>query len=80
VVDEAVVGDATQDVYGNVMTTSHPDDAISEALEFATTSAIPDEAFVAHCSTLIVAFVGNVNWYNEAQNCLEDLLGECGAV
>jgi hypothetical protein len=72
--DEAVAGELGEEAYGSVMTTSHSSESILEALEFATSVAVPDEAFAANCSTVVVAFVGNVNWYNEAQNYLEDLL------
>jgi hypothetical protein len=74
VVDEAVVGDAGEEPFGRIMTTSHAHETLCEALEFATSVAIPDESFASACSHVLVAFAGNVNWYNEAQNCLEDLL------
>lgn len=72
--DEAIVGDARSDAFTHVMTTSHEDETISDALEFATTVAIPHESVAAACRVVLVVFTGNVNWYNEGQNCLEDLL------
>jgi len=72
--DEAVVGDGEIDRFGNIITTSHPEDSICQALEFATSQAVPDDDFTESCSTLVVVFVGNVQWYNEGHNCLEDLL------
>ena len=66
--DESAVGDGTSPV--PLVTTSHAGQSILEALEFAA-GATPVEG--SQC--LIVAFIGNVHWYNEAQNCLEDLLG-----
>jgi hypothetical protein len=72
--DEAVVGNGSADRFGRVITTSHPAESIREALEFATTVAVPNDDIALNCSTLIVAFVGNVHWYNEGHACLEDLL------
>lgn len=72
--DEAIVGDGERTSYDRVMTTGHADEALCEALEFATTVAIPDDSFAGETGTVLVAFAGNVNWYNEGHNCLEDLL------
>ena len=71
--DEAAVagGDSEQCV---VMTTSHPNESVEESLAFATTAAFPDDRYAGEVVSVIVALVGNVNWYNEAHNSLEDLL------
>lgn len=74
VFDEAAVGDGSVARH-TVMTTSHPGESILEVLEFATSVAVPIDEFADSCQKVIVAFVGNVHWYNEGQNCLEDLLG-----
>ena len=67
--DEAAVGDGSATPL-DVITTSHADESIFDALEFATKSAVLEGS-----QTTVVVFAGNVHWYNEAQNCLEDLLG-----
>ena len=74
--DEAAVGPKGLCSYGHIMTTSHSGETIEDALHFATTAAVPDQAFRESCTTVLVVFVGNVNWYNEGHNCLEDLLGD----
>ena len=73
VFDEAIVGDGTRDPFDAVMTTSHPAESICQALEFATSAASP-HAGASPCEGLVIVFVGNIHWYNEGQNCLEDLL------
>jgi hypothetical protein len=70
--DEAIVHRDLEGVEPVIMTTSHTEDSIMEALEFATTVAIPAKGYEA--VTLLILFAGNVNWYNEAHICLEDLL------
>jgi hypothetical protein len=74
IVDEAIAGDGGNTSFHHVMTTAHADEALSDALEFATTLAIPDNSFADDTRTVLVAFAGNVNCYNEGHNCLEDLL------
>jgi hypothetical protein len=61
------------DLPPTVMTTSHEHESLEEALAFAITDAQPVAEYANQCPTVIV-FAENVNWYNEAQNCLEDLL------
>lgn len=74
--DEAFVGPdpRRRDTEPVLMTTSHPDVTILEALNFTSTAAVPDSSYASMCQTVVVVFVGNISWYNEAQNCLEDLL------
>lgn len=57
-----------------VMTTSHAKDSLHDALRFAVQLARPAEEYADACRTMIVVLAQNVNWYNEAQNALEDLL------
>jgi hypothetical protein len=49
-----------------VMTTSHPQDSLEEALWFATHSAIPDDAYPEAAASVAVVVVGNAAWFNEA--------------
>lgn len=72
--DEVHVGRSLDTTLPIVMTTSHQDESLQDALTFATTVAEPDEAYAGSCATTLVVIVENVNWYNEAQNSLEDLL------
>jgi hypothetical protein len=74
VFDEAFVGDATGEDLPAVMTTSHEGQPLDEALDFATTVAIPAEEYASRCKTTVIVLAGNVHWYNEAHNILEDLL------
>ena len=56
------------------MTTSHEADDICQTLAFVTIAGQPAPEYRSRCNTVAVVAFGNVNWYNEAQNCLEDLL------
>ena len=49
-----------------VMTTSHPQESLEEALWFATHSATPDDAYPDALASVAVVVVGNTEWYDEA--------------
>jgi len=74
IVDEAFVARSMPDELPTVMTTSHEGESLQEALAFAATYAQPVAAYANDCRTSVVVIVGNLQWYNEAQNCMEDLL------
>ncbi|HEX8253565.1 MAG TPA: hypothetical protein VF846_10475, partial [Thermoanaerobaculia bacterium] len=74
-VDEAAVMKHLVDpARPTIMTTAHEGEPLADALEFATTVAIPAEAFPKACRDVVLLFHGHVGWYNEAQNVLEDML------
>lgn len=45
-----------------VLTVSHPDEALDEALDFITEVAWPNDAFAATCRSGLVVVVGNPDW------------------
>lgn len=53
-----------------VVTTLPANEPLEKALSFATHSAAPPE----ECQTLLAIFVGNVSWYNVAQEFFEEEL------
>jgi hypothetical protein len=57
-----------------IMTTAHEDESLGEVLSFATTVAIPAEPLAAATADVVLLFHGNVSWFNEARNLLEDML------
>ena len=70
--DEAVVKTGDEPARPVIMTTAHPDQPLEDALDFALTVAIPNQHYEAH--HVLLAFVGNVTWYNRAHEFLEDAL------
>lgn len=74
IVDETSVHTALDDHHPTIMTTSHDGESLLEALEFATTVAVPVSEYQDSCKTVLVVIADNIRWYNEAQNCLEELL------
>jgi hypothetical protein len=57
------------------MTTAHEGESLDEVLSFATTVAVPAEQMAAD---VVLLFHGNINWFNEAHNLLEDMLTSGG--
>lgn len=57
-----------------IMTTAHEGESIEEVLAFATTVAVPAEPLAAATADVVLVFHGNVRWFNEAHNLLEDML------
>ncbi|HYO79427.1 MAG TPA: hypothetical protein VE010_23375 [Thermoanaerobaculia bacterium] len=75
IVDEAVAMRGMRDPAAKtVMTTAHEDERLGDVLEFATTVAVPAEELPKEGRDVVLLFHGNVSWYNEAHNALEDLL------
>jgi hypothetical protein len=53
-----------------VMTTSHPDDSLDEALEFLSKSAWPDEDYLSKTSSTVAIAIGNAAWAEEMRTWL----------
>jgi len=59
-----------------IMTTSHADESVQDAFEFAVLVAEPAEQYRNACQSVVGVFVGNVNWYNTiAEYCDDELSG-----
>lgn len=71
-VDEAAVdADLSRETEQPViMTTSHADETLGEALEFLFRSACPDEAYADSCRSAVAIAVGNRSWAEEMQEWL----------
>jgi hypothetical protein len=69
IVDETAIEQGLSSESAVIMTTSHADEQLTEALEFAVYSTVPDEAY-GSADCVVLLFIGNVNWYNEAHNLL----------
>lgn len=57
-----------------IMTTAHEGESLDEVLRFATTVAVPSEPLAAATADVVLIFHGNVSWFNQAHNLLEDML------
>jgi hypothetical protein len=58
-----------------LMTTSHEDEPLSEALWFAFNSAWPDDECLDECRSILVMVIGNHDWGLECKEALSDLSG-----
>ena len=75
IVDEAAAMRSLEDPHApTIMTTAHEGEPLHDVLTFATTVAVPDQFFAGACGDVVMVFHRNVHHYNEAQNCLEELL------
>lgn len=75
IVDEAVAMRSIDfPIVSAVLTTAHENESIEEVLEFATTVAVPADTFAGTCEDVVLVFLENVNWYNEAHILLEYML------
>ena len=45
-----------------VLTVSHPEETLDEALEYVTEVAFPDSAFAETCRSTLIVVVGNTDW------------------
>jgi hypothetical protein len=53
-----------------VMTTSHPDDSLEEALEFLSRCAWPDEDYLSKTASTVAIAIGNAAWAQEMRSWL----------
>ena len=72
-VDQAAVEEelASETERPAIMTTSHADETLGEALEFLSRCAFPDEAYVSDCRSAIAIAVGNPSWADEMKTWLK---------
>ena len=60
---------------GVVMTTSHDDDTLSEAVWFSRRCAFPDPRLAADCDSILVIVIGSLAWAEEVRNAFLDESG-----
>ena len=71
-VDEAVVGPTGEGADGPViMTTSHEDESLEDAVWFAANSAWPDEAYEESCRATVILTVGDRTWHQRVTDYLD---------
>jgi len=53
-----------------IMTTSHPDESLADALEFLSTVAWPDDGYAAQTGSAVAISIGNAAWATEMREWL----------
>ena len=71
IIDEAV---AMRSPASTIMTTAHEGESLEEVSSFATSVALPDAAFAATTGDVVLLFVENVRWYDDARRLLQAML------